>query len=198
VTHLSIDGQYPERQNQPVRALDFAPKKATASFRTASDRFWQLLSGDQSFRSWYELRETILDLLPDMDDDGSLEAQFALNAGLVAADIAGLAEDGQDSHVVEPLTYALESIYAKVSNEMRVSINARANDETIMKHLLMQKERQREHDDVEFVGALPKAPWSEGAVIMLRERVQVQESLLGKMRWIPIADKIHLSGRRNA
>jgi hypothetical protein len=165
-----------------LRSYFLASGRDFTVIQTANERFSRMLSGDEKFVSWNGLRENILDTLPDMDDDGSLPAQFALYAGLVAADIAGLAEDGQDSHVTEPLGYALESIHAKVSSEMRVFVNARATNEAIMKHPLMQKERQRERDDVEFVGTLPKAPWSGNVVSMLRERAEAQENLLGTMR----------------
>jgi hypothetical protein len=37
----------------------------------ARERFWRLLSGDEALASWNELRETILNLLPDSEDDGS-------------------------------------------------------------------------------------------------------------------------------
>jgi hypothetical protein len=148
----------------------------------ARERFWRLLSGDETFASWSELRETILDLLPDSEDDGSAAAQFARYAGLVAADIAGLVDDGQDSHVTEPIEYALESIYATATSGMQVLVYNRTVEEAVRKHPLMQKERKREEDDVTFLGNLPEAPWSGNVVSMLRERAQAQESLLGTMR----------------
>lgn len=144
----------------------------------ARERFWQLLSGDETFASWGELRENILDLLPDMDDDGSLAAQFALNAGLVAADIAGLADDGQDSHVTEPIDYALESIYATTISGMQILVYDRAVEEAVRKHPLTQKEIKREEEDVTFLGSLPEAPWPQNVFSMLRDRAQAQENLL--------------------
>jgi uncharacterized protein YjaG (DUF416 family) len=151
-------------------------------FQSASKRFWQLLSGDETFASWDELKEQLLDLLPDSEDDGSLAAQFARNAGLVAADIAGLAEDGHNSHVIEAVGYAIESIDAKVSDEMRVFIHNRAIEQAILEHPLMQKERQREEDDVTFLARLPEAPWPQTVVSMLRDRAQAQDSLLSIIR----------------
>jgi uncharacterized protein YjaG (DUF416 family) len=147
----------------------------------ARERFWRLLSGDETFASWGELRENILDLLPDMDDDGSLAAQFALNAGLVAADIAGLANDGQDSHVTEAIVYAQESIYATATIEMQIFVYDRAVEEAVRKHPLMQKERKREEEDVTFLGSLPEAPWPQNVCSMLWARAQAQENLLGTM-----------------
>jgi hypothetical protein len=120
-------------------------------------------------------------LLPDMDDDGSLAAQFALNAGLVAADIAGLAEDGQNSHVAEAIVHAQESIYATATIEMQIFVYDRAVEEAVRKHPLMQKERKREEEDVTFLGSLPEAPWPQNVFSMLRDRAQAQEGLLGTM-----------------
>jgi hypothetical protein len=65
---------------------------------------------------------------------------------------------------------------------MRVFVYNRIIIDAIMEHSLMQKERQREHDNVEFVGTLPKAPWSENVVAVLRDRAQAQETLLGTTR----------------
>jgi hypothetical protein len=78
-----------------------------------------------------------------MDDDGSLPAQFALYAGLVAADIAGLAEDGRIGHVIEAIGYALESVYAKATIGMRMFVYDRAVEEAVRRHPLFQRERQR-------------------------------------------------------
>jgi hypothetical protein len=159
-----------------------ASRRDFSVIQKARERFWRCLSGDETSASWGELRETILDTLPDMDDDGSLPAQLALYAGLVAADIAGLAEDGQDSHVTEPLAYALGSIDAKVSSEMQVFVHDRAIEQAIMKHPLMQKERKREEQDVTFLGRLPEAPWPQNVLAMLRDRARTQETLLGMRR----------------
>jgi hypothetical protein len=95
---LLFDRMLPE-----IHSYFLASGRDFSIIQQARERFWRLLS------SWSELRETILDLLPDSEDDGSAAAQFARYAGLVAADIAGLVDDGQDSHVTEPIEYALES-----------------------------------------------------------------------------------------
>jgi hypothetical protein len=174
---LLFDRMLPE-----LRSYFLASGRDFSIIQQARERFWRLLSGDETFASWSELRETILDLLPDSEDDGSSEAQFARYAGLVAADIAGLVDDGQDSHVTEPIEYALESIYATATSGMQVLVHNRALEEAVRKHPLMRKERQREDDDVTFVGGLPEAPWSQNVVSMLRDRAQAQEMLLGTMR----------------
>jgi hypothetical protein len=122
-------------------------------------------------------------LLPDSEDDGSEAAQFARNAGLVAADIAGLADDGQDSHVTDAITYyASQSIYATVTSGMQMYLYGRAVEQAVMSHPRFQRERQREEADVMFLSGLPEAPWPENIVSMLSNRELAQEPLLGTMR----------------
>jgi hypothetical protein len=161
-----------------LRSYFLASGRDLLPFRAATERFWQLLSGDQGFHSWEELRETLFDSLPDSEDDGSLAAQFAVNAGLVAADIAGLAEDGQNKHVTEVVEYARDSIHAKAASEMRIFVYDRAIEEAVSRHPLVQRERQREEEDVKFLSILPEAPWPQNVFSMLRDRAQSQGSLL--------------------
>jgi uncharacterized protein YjaG (DUF416 family) len=168
-----------ERMSPELHSYFLSSGRHFVIFQAARKKFWQLLSGDETFTSWDELREQLLDLLPDSEDDGSLAAQFARNAGLVAADIAGLAEDGHNSHVIDAVGYAIESIDAKVSGEMRVFVHDRAIEQAILEHPLMQRERQREQDDVTFLATLPETPWPQSRFSMLRDRAQAQEPLLG-------------------
>jgi uncharacterized protein YjaG (DUF416 family) len=171
-----------ERMLPELRSYLHSSGRDFVLIEAARKKFWQLLSGDETSVSWDELTEKLLDLLPDSEDDGSLAAQFARNAGLVAADIAGLAEDGRNSHVVEAVGYAIESIDAKVSDEMRVFIYNRAIEEAILEHPLMRREGQREQEDIAWLRQLPEAPWPENIVSMLWDRVQTQEPLLGTLR----------------
>lgn len=75
------------------------------------------MSGHSSI-SWGQFMEDILDATPDTEEFGTLAASFALNAALIAAEIAGFIEDGQDSHIVEAIGYARDSLDAKATNEM--------------------------------------------------------------------------------
>jgi uncharacterized protein YjaG (DUF416 family) len=171
-----------ERMLPELRSYFLASGRDFIVIQTASERFWQLLSSEQTFVSWNELREKILDSLPDSEDDGSLAAQFALNAGLVAADIAGLAEDGENTHVIEAIEYARDSIHAKAASEMRTLVYDPTVEGAVSTHPLVHKERQREEEDVTFLGSFPEGPWLQNAVSMLRDRAQAQETLLGTMR----------------
>jgi hypothetical protein len=166
-----------------LQSYFLATSRDVSVVKRARERFWRLLSGDQAFASWNELRETILDLLPDSEDDGSEAAQFARNAGLVAADIAGLADNGQDSHVTDAITYyAPQSIYATATTGMQIYVYSRAVEEAVTSHPLFRKERQREEEDVMLLSRLPEPPWPENVVSMLRDRAQSQETLLGTTR----------------
>jgi hypothetical protein len=170
-----------ERMLPELRWYFLVTSRDLSVIQRARERFWRLRSGDETFVSWNELRETILDLLPDSEDDGSEAAQFARYAGLVAADIAGLVDDGQDSHVTEPIEYALESIYATATSGMQIYVYSRAVEEAVTSHPLLRRERQRE-EDVMLLSRLPEPPWSENVVSMLRDRAQAQETLLGTTR----------------
>jgi hypothetical protein len=156
-----------------IRGCDFIP------FQIADDRFWLFLSGDQEFHSWDELQHTLLDTLPDSEDDGSLASQLALNAGLVTADIAAFIQDGQNSHLTDAIENARDSIHAKVASEVQTLVYDKAVEETVNRSLLLHMERQREEDDVAFLVSLPEAPWSADVISLLRERAKTQESLLG-------------------
>jgi hypothetical protein len=46
----------------------------------------------------------------------------------------------------------------------------------------MQREGQREREDVAWLRQLPEAPWPEDVVSMLRDRALAQEPLLGTTR----------------
>jgi uncharacterized protein YjaG (DUF416 family) len=168
-----------ERMLPELRSYFLASGRDFVMIQAANGRFWQLLAGDETFASWNELREKILDSLPDSEDDGSLAAQFALNAGLVAADIAGLAEDGEGTHVTEAIEYARDSIHAKAASEMRTFVYDPTVEEAVSSHPLVRRERQREEDDVAFLARLPETPWPQSVFSMLRDRAQAQEPLLG-------------------
>jgi hypothetical protein len=175
---LLFDRMLPE-----LRSYFIATGRDLSVIQQARARFWRLLSGDEEFVSWNEMRETILDLLPDSEDDGSEAAQFARNAGLVAADIAGLADNGQDSHVTDAITYYVsQSIHAAATAGMQIYDYSRAVEEAVRNHPLFQRERQREEDDLTFLSRLPEAPWTEDVVSVLRDRAQAQETLLDATR----------------
>lgn len=97
-----------ERMIPELRSFCVAENRDFSLFQRACEEFWQWLMGGDSSISWGQFREDILNAAPDTEDFGTLEGSFALNAALVAADIAGFIENGQERHVVEAIGYARE------------------------------------------------------------------------------------------
>jgi hypothetical protein len=155
-------------------------------FLEARAKFWYSLIQDAPTVSWAQLRDDILHSIPDTEDFGSQAAAFALDTGLVAADIAGLLQDGQEIHVVEAMQYALGSLDGYVLDEMGILNFDRTSIASIHKlvnaHALVQKERQREEQDVALLGAMPDPPWSKNMVGMLQDRAAIQGSLFEDSR----------------
>ncbi len=94
-----------ERMVPALRSFCLIENREFSTYQKARDEFWRSLRGGAQGVSWARVREDIFDATPDTEDYGSLEASFALDAALVAADIAGLLSDGQDDYLVEPLTF---------------------------------------------------------------------------------------------
>jgi hypothetical protein len=174
---LLFDRMLPE-----LRSYFLASARDLGVIEKARANFWRLLSDDQISNSWEALREEILNALPDSEHLGTVASAFALNAGLVAADIAGLAEDGKDSHVLQAIECSHDSVDAKTRSEMRRFVYDPALEEAARTSPLLYRERQREEDDVAFLGSLPEAPWPQEVISMLRDRAQAQDSLLGTVR----------------
>jgi uncharacterized protein YjaG (DUF416 family) len=155
-------------------------------FQDARAEFWRSLVQGAAPVSWARLRDDILKSIPDTEDFGSRAASFALDTGLVAADIAGLLQDGRDIHIVEAMKYALDSLDAYVLDQMGIVAFDRSSVASIHKfvdaHALVQKERQREEQDVALLCAMPDTPWSEDIVAMLLDRAAIQGSLFEDSR----------------
>jgi uncharacterized protein YjaG (DUF416 family) len=147
-------------------------------FQRAGEEFWQALMDDKSSISWVQLREDILNATPDSEDFGSLTASFALNAAFVAADIAGFLADGQDDHIIEPIGYAQNSLGAYVIDKLGAVAYDRTIDDYVEVHPLVQRERQAEKEDIDFLTNLQDAPWPENIFSMLQNRAETQHSLL--------------------
>jgi len=146
-------------------------------FQEARERFWRAPIEGAPRDSWEKLREDILNATPDSEDFGSLEASFALDAALVAADIAGFLGDGQDSHLLDAIRYALNSVGAYALEQMGVAASDHSINKFVDAHPLMLKERQKEEDDIAFLSAMPDAPWSEHTLSLLQHRAEIQGRL---------------------
>jgi hypothetical protein len=107
---------------RPATYFYLAEGLAFSVFEEAREKFWRSLIQGAPPLSWVRLRDDIHDAIPDGEDFGSLEASFAMNAALVAGDIAGLLDDGQDSHIVEAMQYVSNSIDAYVMEQLGVVV----------------------------------------------------------------------------
>jgi hypothetical protein len=171
-----------ERMEPELKSYFLTRDRNFIPFQMANERFWLILSRDQEIHSsdWEKLQETLLDMLPDSEDDGSLAAQLALNAGLVAAATAAFANDGQDIHLTDAIENARDSIHAKAASEVQTLVYDKTVEEAVNQSPLLFKERRREEADVAFLVTLPEAPWSVSILSLLHERAKTQERLLGE------------------
>jgi hypothetical protein len=177
---------------RPATYFYLAEGLAFSVFQEAREKFWGSLVQGAPPISWAQLRDDILDATPDTEDSGSKEAGYALDAALVAADIAGLLEDGKEMHIVEAMQYALNSLDAYVLDQLGVvfvykSI-VKSLNELVEAHALVRNERRKEEGDVLLLSTMPDTPWSEDVVAMLRDRAEVQGSLLDNLRGSSQAD----------
>jgi uncharacterized protein YjaG (DUF416 family) len=167
-----------ERMIPELRSFCLSESLDFSLFQKASEEFWQSLAGGDSSISWGQFKEDILNATPDSEDFGTLAASFALNAALVAADIAGFIEDGQDGHIVEAIGYARDSLDANAINEIGAVVYDRRVEDFVKAHPLVQKERRAEEEDVALLSTMQEAPWPGNVFSMLRHRAETQRSLL--------------------
>jgi uncharacterized protein YjaG (DUF416 family) len=166
-----------ERMIPELRSFCIDESFDFSHFQTAREEFWRSLMDGESSVSWAQLREGILNATPDSEDFGSLAASFALNAALVAADIAGFLADGQDGHLVEAMGYAQNSL-GYVINEMGAVVYDRTIDDFVRVHPLVWKEKRAEEEDFAFLSTMQDAPWPANIFSLLRRRAETQRSLL--------------------
>ena len=168
-----------ERMIPELRSFCLTERRDFSVFQNARKEFWQWFMGDDSLISWGQFREDILSATPNSEDFGTLVALFALNAALVAADIAGFIEDGRDNHIVEAIGYARDSLDAYAINELRAAVFNHIVEDYVKAHPLVQKEGRTEEKDVALLSAMQDTPWPENVVSLLRHRAETQDSLLG-------------------
>ncbi len=159
-----------ERMIPELRSFCLAESRDFSIFQRAREEYWQSLMDSSRSISWTQLREDILDATPDSEDFGSQEASFALNAALVAADIAGFLADGQDIHIVEAMGYALNSLSAYVIDESGVVAYDKTIGDVVKIHPLVQKEARTEEEDVAFLSTIQDPPWPENMYSVVRHR----------------------------
>ena len=167
-----------EKMIPELRSFCVTESRDFSIFQEAREEYWRSLMDSSPSISWTKLREDILNATPDSEDFGSQEASFALNAALVAADIAGFLADGQDIHIVEALGYALNSLSAYVIDETGVVSYDRTISDFVNVHPLVQKEARAEEEDVAFLAGFQDPPWPERIFSMVRRRAETQRGLL--------------------
>src|SRR5215467_5768609 len=171
-----------ERMIPELRSFCLAESRDFSIFQKAHDEFWGSLADGESQISWAQLVEDILDATPNSEDFGTLEGSFALNVGLVAAEIAGFIADGEDGHIVDATRYAFDSLDFKVRSQLNIrfydrTVVAHAYDYVIA-HPLITREKQIEEQDILFLGTLPDGSPPAHMAAMLRHRAKSQPSLL--------------------
>lgn len=121
----------------------------------------------------------MLDATPDSEDFGTPAASSALSAALLAVAITEFIDDREDSHVLDAIGYALESVDAKAIGELEAPVVDLAVDSYVSSHPLVERERRAEESDVIFLTELPEAPWPSSMLSMLHARAVNQSTLLG-------------------
>ena len=171
-----------ERMIPELRSFCRAQSRDFSIFQRDREEFWRFLADGHSSRSWPQLTEDILGATPDSDEFGTLEGSFALNAGLVAAEIAGFIADGQNSHIVDAASYAFDSLDFKIGSEPDIVFDDPTAmeyvDDYVMAHPFAKRERQTEEEDVSLLATLPDAAWPAHTVAMLRHRAESRQGLL--------------------
>ncbi|MGJ4935309.1 DUF416 family protein [Bradyrhizobium sp. HKCCYLRH3061] len=167
-----------ERMMPELRSFCLTENRDFSIFHTAREEYWRSLLDGSRPMSWAQLRQDILDAIPDTEDFGSLEVSFTLNAALVAANIADFMVDARDVHIVEAMQYPLESLHAYVSDQMGLVAYDKAINNIVGGHPLVQKEAQTEEGDVAFLSTIEDPPWSESMYSLVRARAEGQHGLL--------------------
>jgi uncharacterized protein YjaG (DUF416 family) len=167
-----------ERMVPELHSFCLAEGRDFSHFQKACEEYWRSLTDSSRSISWAQLREDILSATPNSEDFGSQEVSFALNAALVAADIAGFLADGQDIHVIEAMQYALNSLSAYAIDETGVVAYDKTINDLVRVHPLVQKEVRTEEKDVAFLSGIQDPPWPENVFSIVQHRAATQRSLL--------------------
>jgi uncharacterized protein YjaG (DUF416 family) len=166
-----------QRMVPELRSFAAAHGRDFSCFQEASERFWSSMI-EISVHPWLDLRERLLNELPDSEQFGSHEAYFALNCGLVAAELAGFLADRQDNHIVDAIGYARDSLDAHATRERRAFIYDEQVENEVEADPLVKRERRTEEEDVALLATLPDPPWATNILSMLQARAAAQSSLL--------------------
>jgi hypothetical protein len=87
-------------------------------------------------------RQRIEVLIPNTEDDGSLEASYALNAGVIVTLFADFALTGSETCVEDAKTLFLDSADFRAQEALRVSGVHEPTEDQIREHPIFVRERQ--------------------------------------------------------
>lgn len=168
-----------ERMIPELRSFCVTEGRDYSAFQRFHEQLWCHLTCHKSPVPWLELRNGMLNATPDSEDFGTPVASSALSAALVAIATADFANDYQDTHVLAAIGYTLDALDASAVGELDALIVNRTVDRYVNSHLLLERERHRQEDDIAFLTAIANVPWPVSAVAMLLDRAKTQGALLG-------------------
>ena len=87
-------------------------------------------------------RQQLEFLIPDTEDDGSLEASYALNAGVIVTLFVDFAITGSQTCVDEAATLLLDTAYFKAGAALEASGVPEPTDVQMKEHLIFVREKQ--------------------------------------------------------
>ncbi|TKB08916.1 MAG: DUF416 family protein [Mesorhizobium sp.] len=171
-----------ERMCPDLRFFCLTEGRDFSVFEKAHRAFWIGLKEKETSISWNLLYEEILAAAPDSEEFGSWDGSYALNAALVAAEIAAFAHVPQDQNVIDAIGYARNSLDAKASSEVPSVSYTSAEEVYIDQHPLVEIERNREKDDVEFLSSIDDSEWYGKILPEIEMRASAQSSLLRRFQ----------------
>jgi len=137
------------------------------------DAAWRAIEGAPIDKM---LGELCIRNAPDTEEYANTLTSYALNTTLAISDIVKFCGDGQLTHITSIVSLAHDSVdlYLSTLEPSPISSPFGAEDN---QHPLMQKERQQEREDIEFLSNLPNDMDGE-AIAVLKGRATLQNPLL--------------------
>jgi hypothetical protein len=165
------------RMIQELQSFCVSHDRDFAIFDSARKLFLEHLNGENPAVSLAQVRNDILKETPDTEDFVGVQTTFALNAGLVAWEIAGFLEDNLDQHLLDAIGYAGDSTDAYAVEEFGAIVIDAAVEAYASSHRFLVREKQREIADIEFLRNLSDDLPRNSLSSTLMSRLRSQGSL---------------------
>jgi uncharacterized protein YjaG (DUF416 family) len=150
----------------------------TSCYLRARDLAWERLQGSaDSAVNVARLNEPCLKSAPDTEDFTHEQTSFALNAAVAMSEVLEFMLNGNSDMVAHVSTLATDSVYLYLSGLRRSLISTAEKGEWIKAHPLMQKELERQEEDIRFLSKLPD-PLDDKAISSLKTMASNQTPLL--------------------